>query len=137
MMSRQQHRLKGIALAEVLASVVLATIVLMGVFNSSFIALSASTQAEQSFDAENISASALADLRENHHSLGIPFNESYQVSKRAADYSVTRTLKPFSGYPYCAEAIVTVTWNQGRRNMKRQQKTVIEVKSGTGLGTGT
>ena len=123
-------------LAEVLASVVLATIVLMGVFNSSFIALSSTAQTEQSFDAENLTASALAELRENNNSLGVPYQSSDVVKERAADYTVKKELKTLPGYPFCAEAIVTVTWKQGRLDRQRVQRTVIELKNRPGTGSG-
>jgi hypothetical protein len=123
-------------LAEALASVVLATIVLMGVFNSSFIALSSTAQTEQSFDAENLTASALAELRENHNSLGVPYQSTDEVKERAAEYRVHKELKTLPGYPYCAEAIVTVTWKQGRLDRKRVQKTVIALKNQAGTGSG-
>lgn len=127
---------RGLGLAEVMASVVLATIVLMGVFNSSFVALSASVQAEQSFDAENLSCSTLAELQQDYRTLGVPFTETFTQRMSTADYRVTRELRPYPGFDFCAEAVVTVNWKQGRLNheMVKRQLIMLEDSSVPGGG---
>ena len=136
MLNRHSHRTSGFGLAEVMASVVLITIVLMGAFNSSFIALSSTAQTEASFDAENLAATAFAELKQNYETLGIPYSHSEDIKERAAVYTVRRELKRVSGYPFCAEAVVTVSWLQGRLERRREQRTILSLKNQLGAGGG-
>jgi hypothetical protein len=136
MVCRQIRTKRGLALAEALLVVTITTLVLLAAFNAAFTAERAAAQTTQSLDAENLAASALAEVKSAPHTFTLPFEDQTLFTTRSAEYTLVRRLEPTPGVPHCAKATITVTWKQGRLDQKRVRETLVPVGGASSVGGG-
>ncbi|MFA7484326.1 MAG: prepilin-type N-terminal cleavage/methylation domain-containing protein [Vulcanimicrobiota bacterium] len=134
MESKQAKRIRGFTLLEALVTITLGSLIMLGVFHSSFTANRATAQTEQTLEAENLLSSRLAGFLSEAATLSVPYSETELILTKSAEYTLTKTLANAPGRPNCAHARLVLTWKQGRLNQSRDVECLLPYRETSGLG---
>ena len=123
------HRRTGFTLLEALVTVTLATLILLGLFQSSFTANKATVQTEQGMEAENLIASRFSEFLSQTSTYTLPFEEEEFIQTRTTNYTLVKKLKQAPTRPHCAIATATLTWQQGQVAQSKALECLIPLES--------
>lgn len=126
---------KGFTLLEALTTVTLATLVLFGLFQSSFTSIKATAQTEQGMEAENLISSRFAEFLSQTETYTLPFEEEEQVLTKSASYRLVKRLTQDPERPHCAIAKCTLTWKQGNVSQSKEVECLIPLETSPPGGT--
>ncbi len=127
-MKRHNNRDNAFGIGEAIFALALTAIVVLGILNMVGMAIASSDHTEQTFLAQDLASSQLAEILASPIPWSQPREEHQVVTVRGRDFSVSRQARAHPDEPYCAEVTITVTWRQGRLQRQVQRKALIPLR---------